>query len=239
MLPPEWLKAREKGEFSSRILETRSSDSNADGVCSDAAAVLAARPEVALGCVSVTAASGSPRCPVGYSVSQMDAMRRTNELVTDEEQASDSMTYAWSAHPAREQPGRAAVGAAWILAVAIVLYATTFNVFWSVFAVIFLLAALGRFFFPSRFVVDDEGLTASSRLRTQRIAWSKVQRFVHDERGGLLSDRSEPSRLDAYRGVHVLFGRSRKQAVQAIRACLQRARSGGRPVTTTSDGESD
>jgi hypothetical protein len=144
---------------------------------------------------------------------------------SDHAQQASQSVYSWVAHPAREQPARAAVGLVWILAVAAVLYATTFSLFWPAFAVIFLLAALNRFFFSSRYIVDEEGITATCLLRWQRMNWVDVKRFVHDERGGMLSDRPRPSRLDAYRGVHVLFGKDGPQAVRAIEERLRAVRN--------------
>jgi hypothetical protein len=153
--------------------------------------------------------------------------RPSSPIVNDPDHAqpASQSAFCWSAHPAREQPGRAAVGGIWIIAVAAVVYATTFNIFWPAFAVIFLLAALNRFFFPSRYIVDEEGITATSLLRWQRMRWADVKRFVHDEHGGLLSDRPVPSRLDAYRGVHVLFGREGSRVVRAIEERLRAVRS--------------
>ncbi|MFQ5653776.1 MAG: PH domain-containing protein, partial [Planctomycetota bacterium] len=88
-----------------------------------------------------------------------------------------------------------------------------------------LVLALNRFYFPSRFRIDDEGITARYTLRRQRCRWSEVRRFRHDERGAWLTPRSRPSRLDAYRGMHILFGRHREEVIERIRRCLTRERA--------------
>jgi hypothetical protein len=177
---------------------------------------------------------------------QREAAPMTGHATGESEPAHngrDVVFTTWVAHPAREQPGRAAMGVTWIIAAAVVVYATTFNVFWPVFAVLFLLAALNRFFFPTRFDVDDEGITATSLFGTRRMTWRQVRKFVHDETGGLLSDRARHSRLDALRGrgVHVMFGRAGDRAVRAIKERLQQAResvngSDSRQPTTESGG---
>jgi hypothetical protein len=158
------------------------------------------------------------------------------------DRSRDAATLTWQSHPAREQPGRAVMGAIWIVAAAVVVYATTFNLFWPIFAVLFLLGALNRFYFPTAFTVDETGITASSLFRTRRMNWAEVKRFAHDKEGGLLSTRAWPSQLDAYLGVQVMFGRAGERALQAIELNIMLARESigadGRQPTDT-HGASD
>jgi hypothetical protein len=104
--------------------------------------------------------------------------------------------------------------------------AATGGVAWGILALAVLFLSLGRFFFASRFILDGEGVTARYLLRTQRCRWSEVRRFCHDSRGAYLSTRSRPSRLDAYRGVHLLFGPVREEVLEAIRSRLAAVRGG-------------
>jgi hypothetical protein len=86
----------------------------------------------------------------------------------------------------------------------------------GVIALLVLIAALNRFYFPSTFQLDKEGITARYPLRRKRERWDRLRRFVHDEYGGYLSSRAQPSRLDAYRGIHLLFGQQREAAIKHI-----------------------
>ncbi len=89
---------------------------------------------------------------------------------------------------------------------------------WSALSVAVLLTTLNRFFLPSRFVIDGKGITARYPLGQQRFLWGDVRRFVHDRRGGYLSRSRRASRLDAFRGMHVLFGQHRDEIVRSIRS---------------------
>ena len=91
---------------------------------------------------------------------------------------------------------------------------------WAIFGIVALVVALNRFFFPSRFKLDTEGITARFPLRTQRLGWADVRRFVVDEHGAYLSTRQARSRLDGYRGLHLLLGRNRSNVLDHIRAHL-------------------
>lgn len=129
----------------------------------------------------------------------------------------------WHAHPAAERPGHAVLALVLIAAIALAVFLTTGGgVAWGLLSAVVLVLALNRFFMPSRFEIDEAGITARHPLRTQRLAWPNVRRFVHDERGGYLSTRARPSRLDASRGMHILFGSKREDVIAAIRARLPR-----------------
>jgi hypothetical protein len=134
--------------------------------------------------------------------------------------------FSWQAHPAGERTGAAIIGSLIVAAAAGAIFMSFQNIFWSVLAVLVLVAALNRFYFRSRFIIDQEGITARYPLRSQRCRWDDVRRFLVDAHGGYLSTRSKRSGLDAYRGLHILFGRQRPAVIERIRAHLPK---GGEP----------
>ena len=128
--------------------------------------------------------------------------------------------FTWQAHPARERIGAAVLGMCLLLVFAGVVLLAFQSPAWAVAALLVLLAALNRFFFPSRFKIDADGITARYLLRTQQIRWDDIRRFVQDDRGGFISTRAKRSWLDAYRGMHILFGTQRETVIKRIRARL-------------------
>ncbi len=128
--------------------------------------------------------------------------------------------FTWQAHPARERIGAAALAIGLIGAFAGVVWISFHSPVWAAAACIALLATLNRFFFPSRFVINTDGITARYLLRTQQIRWNDIRRFVQDDRGGYISTRAKRSWLDAYRGMHILFGTQRETVIKRIRARL-------------------
>ncbi len=96
------------------------------------------------------------------------------------------------------------IGVGVIFVLAAVIWLTT-NAMYSVLAVVILVVALNRFFFPSRFQLDDDGITARYPLGRSRLEWSDVRRFVHGPDGAFLATRAVSGRYDR-RGVHLLFG---------------------------------
>ncbi len=128
--------------------------------------------------------------------------------------------FTWEAHPARERMGAAALGLSVIGAITGVVWLSFQSPVWAAAALLVLLAALSRFFFPSRFMIDADGITARYLLRSQQLRWDDIRRFVQDDRGGYISTRAKRSWLDAYRGMHILFGTQREAVIERIRARL-------------------
>lgn len=123
----------------------------------------------------------------------------------------------WSAHPARERIRSSLLAAAVILSVSLIIYISFRSVGWSLLSFTLLIASLNRFFFPSRYTIDPEGITARYPLRSLRYSWKHIRRFQHDRNGGYLSTRRSPSRFDAYRGMHILFGDEPEVVIRRIR----------------------
>ena len=128
--------------------------------------------------------------------------------------------FSWCAHPARERTGAAVAGLVTVAAFAGVVWVAFGSAAWAVFSAIVLIATLNRFYFRSRFAIDADGITARFPLRTRRFLWADTRRFVVDDNGGFLSPRAKRTRLDAWTGLHVLFGSQRDAVIERIRAHL-------------------
>ncbi len=134
--------------------------------------------------------------------------------------AHPAVEFSWRAHPAGERVGPAVLGGVGVLGLAASVYVFSGSPAWGAFALVVLTLALNRFFFPSRFEIDGQGITARFPLSTRRLRWDEVRRFVSDRHGGFLSPRPSRSRLDPWRGMHILFGSERQAVVERIRLHL-------------------
>ncbi len=123
---------------------------------------------------------------------------------------------SWTAHPARQRPEQASLAIGLIVVFSIAVLLSTGSVAWACFSAGLLVLTLNRFFLPSRYVIDGESITARYPLRSMTMRWSELRRFHVDEYGGYLSNRPERSRLDAYRGIHLLFDEQRERVINEI-----------------------
>jgi len=137
----------------------------------------------------------------------------------------------WRAHPARQRPGAAVLAALAVGAVAGACWLAG-GPWWGLGAVVVMVASLSRFFFPSRFAIDGRGVTASYLFGSRHFDWPRIRRFRYDRFGVYLSTRSRQSRLDAYRGMHLLFGTVGDDVLRCVRAHMRSI------AATTARGES-
>lgn len=145
-----------------------------------------------------------------------------------------SPTLRWQAFPAGQRRGRAALALLIVASVGALVYlllhvegiAPWQNLIWSALAALLLFLSLHRFFFPSRYQIDNEGITYEHLWSRRRYRWDQVHRFYLDERGGFLMTTAYRPRLRPLQGVHLLFDGAREEAVRLIRQHLGR---GGEP----------
>lgn len=56
-------------------------------------------------------------------------------------------------------------------------------------AMIFLLISLNRFFLPTHYRIDEQGVAAQFPLGKRRLLWQEIRRFPHDQLVGYVSAR--------------------------------------------------
>ncbi len=125
--------------------------------------------------------------------------------------------FLWHAHPARQKQTKMVIAIVVISAIAILVYLLSNTLIWSTFSALVLIIALQRFFFPSRFKIDSKGITAQYFIGKKNFDWRYIRRFNYDENGGYLSTRKIPTRLDAYRGMHLYFNANRTEIIERIK----------------------
>ncbi len=87
------------------------------------------------------------------------------------------------------------------------------GIYWALFSLVVLLASLFQFYTPTEYILDDDGIIIKRPLYTMRKNWSEFRRVVETKSGIFLSPFSRPSRLDSFRGVHLLIQNKEKHDV--------------------------
>ncbi|MFC1587171.1 hypothetical protein ACFL54_02575 [Planctomycetota bacterium] len=80
-----------------------------------------------------------------------------------------------------------------------------FSFGYGLISVLLLAVSLGRYFFPTRYRVDDSGVKTTFLGFTQLREWGIYARHVVHKDGIFLSPFQENSRLDSFRGLFVRF----------------------------------
>ncbi len=136
----------------------------------------------------------------------------------------------WEVHPVKRRPWvSVAVSLFVVLVVAVVRIATDSQVF-AILAAIVMLASLAKFYFPTRYQLDESGVTVKTMTQTLKKEWSLYRSCYPDKNGILLSPFAGPSRLENFRGLYIMFDNRRDEVIAFCRSQIEKALSHSRDL---------
>jgi hypothetical protein len=122
----------------------------------------------------------------------------------------------WSVFPFVEDTRRSAIVVCVIAAVGVLVYLAFRDTFLTVLSLAILIVSLHTFFTKTTYRLEEKGVTVTTvGVRTFK-TWSAFKRFSPDGKGVTLSPFAQPSRLDPFRSVRLLFGGNRDEVVAFI-----------------------
>ena len=124
----------------------------------------------------------------------------------------------WTAHPVKRRPLLSAVVTLFILLLAILVQTMTSSTLFGVLALIVLTASLTKFYFPTSYKLTDRHVIVKTTLQTLTKNWSIYRSCYPDKNGILLSPFPEPSRLENFRGLYIMFSDNKDQVTAFVKA---------------------
>jgi hypothetical protein len=79
-------------------------------------------------------------------------------------------------------------------------------------------ASLAKFYFPTRYRLDDTGIMVKTMTQTLKKEWTLYRSCYPDKNGILLSPFAEPSRLENFRGLYLMFDNNRDDVTAFCRS---------------------
>jgi len=135
------------------------------------------------------------------------------ERVARPTEAGEALT--WEAHPFRRARGKGLAILAGILVLAAGLSAFTGSPFWGIFTVFALGLSLEAFYFPTRFLLDEKGISLQKRFSRSTFTWERFRRVYEDRFGLTLSPYRHRSFLEPYGSVRLLFDGGEPERIRA------------------------
>ena len=102
----------------------------------------------------------------------------------------------------------------------------------GLFFMVVMLVSLSRFFLPTEYQLDSEGVTIKSTFGTNQRSWAQFRSCYPDKNGVLISPFAGPSRLENFRGMYLIFEKNREEVLEFVRDHLASAASGGAATPT-------
>lgn len=153
--------------------------------------------------------------------------------MADDAQPNQDMPLEWTAHPVREQPLKSFVvslvvmGCGQLVALSVLTGmakpSVLVGVLAGVGAMLFLFFMLNRFYLPSSYRLDENGIAVRYPVGKRSLRWRDLRRFSHDDTGGYLSTRLKGGAFDS-RGISVFFAGRGDEIIPRIKAAMQSTR---------------
>ena len=120
----------------------------------------------------------------------------------------------WSAWPAARKPVVAVVVAMFVLGLVIGVYFAYGNAIYPVMTFVVLGAAMCPYYLPTRFALDQEGITVSSLLGKRKKLWRGLITYFPDGDGGVLvSPLAHRGLLSRGRGIYLPYAGNRDRVL--------------------------
>jgi hypothetical protein len=124
----------------------------------------------------------------------------------------------WTAHPVKRRPLLSAAVTLFILLLAILVQTMTSSTLFGVLALVVLMASLTKFYFPTSYKLGDRHVIVKTTLQTLTKDWSIYRSCYPDRNGILLSPFPEPSRLENFRGLYLMFSENKDEVTAFVKA---------------------
>jgi hypothetical protein len=110
----------------------------------------------------------------------------------------------WTSHPVKRKPLVSVAVTAFILLSGLLMYWSTESNTFTVLTLVILFASLAKFYFPTSYTLNREGVTIKTTTQKLFKPWSMYRSFYPDRKGILLSPFARPTRLENFRGLYIM-----------------------------------
>jgi hypothetical protein len=170
---------------------------------------------------------------MGDPADKIDASTDTQTAETIAQ--DDGPVLAWTVHPMKRKPIISFAVTVFVMLIALVVYGWTQSLWFMMLALVIMLGSLAKFYFPTSFKLSGRGVTVKTTTQTLFKEWSIYRSCYPDKKGILLSPFADPSRLENFRGLYVMFEGNSEQ-VTAF--CKERIALINRKSSATTNAES-
>ncbi len=139
---------------------------------------------------------------------------------------ADGPVLEWRVHPALSRPWVTLLVTVFIFVVAFMVWVMMESQWFAVFALVVVFASLAKFYFPTSYRLDPKGITIKTTTQTLKKQWSLYRSYYQDKNGVLLSPFLEPSRLENFRGLYMLFGSKREEVMSIVEHYMKKSATG-------------
>ncbi len=146
----------------------------------------------------------------------MAAVDDTDRAMSDEKTQDETVLLKWTTQPMKNRPVAAVLVSIFILVCAMLVYYATMSRMFGGLAALVLVLSLSKFYLPTVFTLTDRSVSIKSATQTIRKGWEQFRSFYPDKNGVQLSPFAEPSRLENFRGIYLIFDNNRDEVIRIV-----------------------
>lgn len=128
----------------------------------------------------------------------------------------------WRCHPVKRRPSVSIAVSVFVMVVAMAVFYSTDSRAFTVLALVVMLGSLAKFYFQTSYKLTDETVSVKTTTTTITKSWAQYRSFYPDKNGVLLSPFAEPSRLENFRGLYLMFSDNRDDVIAFVKAHIGR-----------------
>ncbi len=122
----------------------------------------------------------------------------------------------WKIHPAKENMTKTVLSALFIV-VFIIFIAFSYNPYWALLGLIFLVASLHSYYFPTTYEFTEEEIIIKTIFSTHKRKLKEFKKIYIGKNGVLLSPFRYKTFLNNFRGVFLLLPKERDEIIDFIK----------------------
>lgn len=126
-------------------------------------------------------------------------------------------TLEWVSHPVKRRPWVSVAVSVFIVACCAITFVSTGSTWFAGLALAILTGSLAKFYFPTRYRLSSKGVTIKTTTQTLTKEWKLYRSCYPDRNGILLSPFEEPSRLENFRGLYLIFNNNADDVTSFVR----------------------
>ncbi len=149
----------------------------------------------------------------------MNEIEKSNTVISTEK------TMIWKVHPVKRRPYVSILVSMFIFLVGIVINYSTQSQVFTILALIILLASLAKFYFPTSYELTETEIIIKTTTQTLKKNWSMFRSCYPDKNGILLSPFEDPSRLENFRGIYLMFHDNRDEVINFVKTHIEKHNS--------------
>jgi hypothetical protein len=150
----------------------------------------------------------------------------------------DGPTLVWTVHPVKRKPFVSAAVTVFVIVISLIVYSWMQSPWFTILALLIMLGSLAKFYFPTGYKLSARGVTMKTTTQTLFKEWSIYRSCYPDKKGILLSPFAEPSRLENFRGLYVMFEGNNREVTAYCQEHIAKAHQKSAPADAqTSGGE--